>query len=161
PAQPVSASVAWVTAPRAESITPAEEIPTARIAAPPRTCSASSSAVSRIAAAPSVAGVATVATRSAWGTGEPPVPRPAPAPVTRAARILVPPRSRARTGSDTRALPQPGLGEDRPDPFDGLVLDRRHRGGHDIGREHPELAQRGLEGAHAGGRAHLADGLED
>src|SRR5690625_865894 len=103
------------------------------------------------ASGPAAAGVARVATSSM-----PPGP-------TSAAAMLVPPMSSASTGcSGTGALQQPRLLEDGPDPRHDLrVVDGGHRCGHHIGRQHSQLPQGRLEGAHAGGRPGLPDGLED
>src|SRR5690625_2698726 len=151
PAQAVSDPVACVTRPRSVSITPAEAMPTARSRGLPRTCSDTSRAAAMTASGPAAAGVARVATSSM-----PPGP-------TSAAAMLVPPMSSASTGcSGTGALQQPRLLEDGPDPRHDLrVVDGGHRCGHHIGRQHSQLPQGRLEGAHAGGRPGLPDGLED
>src|SRR5699024_11439587 len=158
PAQPVSEEVAWVTRPRPLSITPAEESPTARTAVPAATCAARSRAAPRIAAGPEVAGVATSATCARRGV-EPPSPS-----WTRAARIFVPPRSRARTGSGIRAGPcpveQPGRAEDLADAVHRRALDRRHRGGHGVGLDEAQPAQGRREGAPPGGGTHPGGGLD-
>src|SRR5699024_1990552 len=135
---------------------------TALTPAPARIRSASAATAPRIASGPSAAGVGASASPSrrgpAWGP---------PAPCTSAPRILVPPRSRARTGSGTpapvrRALAQQaGPLQDRADAVRRLALDRGHRAGHRVGGEDPQLAQSRLEGADAGCGTDLVGGLED